>query len=245
MKLIFSLLVLFFSFKPAFSDSTNVFDKWNSLDKKIASKQISKKEAIILLGKYADEVSLYYFKHGGTRIQPDNWVFPLSDFSSLSYYKNGNDYNENEYDYFDGNESWNHPANDICIPDTNKDSKDDITGNPVNVISMSGGVVIANDTAWEPGSILRAGKYVRVFDPANNYLLYYSHLSSVNKKPGDLVKPGDKIGEVGRTGRSMILSYGDTHLHIALLTLDNGCPAPEPLIKFLKRTEEKYKKKLP
>jgi murein DD-endopeptidase MepM/ murein hydrolase activator NlpD len=106
---------------------------------------------------------------------------------------------------------------------------------------MSGGIVIATDTSWEPGSILRAGKYIRIFDVTNKCLLYYSHLKSVNKKPGDMVQPGDKIGEVGRTGRSMILSDGQTHLHIALLKIENGYPVPKPLIDELRRTEEKRK----
>jgi len=224
-----------------FSDSTDIFNKWNALDKKIASKKISKKKAVVLLEKFSSEVSLYYFKCVKNRTDERDWVFPLKDYSSISYYKSGDDYNNSDYDYFDGNESWNHPANDICIADTNKDCLDDVTGNPVIVVSMSGGIVIATDSSWEPGSILRAGKYVRIFDPSNNFLLYYSHLSSVNKKPGDIVKPGDKIGEVGRTGRSMVLSVGQTHLHIALLEIIKGYPGPVPLIDILKRTEKNNK----
>jgi len=242
LKIIISFLLIFLSVEVALPDSSDVFDNWNILDKKIASKKIPKKEAVKLLQEYTSSAKNYYYKNGGTLVPVSNWTFPLSEFSSVSYHKNGNDYNEKNYDYFDGNESWNHPANDISIADTNNDCNDDITGKPVNVISMSGGIVVANDTTWEPGSILRAGKYVRVFDPFNNFLLYYSHLSSVNKKPGDIVKPGDKIGEVGRTGRSMILSDAQSHLHIALLKIENGYPVPEPLINELKRTEKNLKK---
>ncbi|MBI5403593.1 MAG: M23 family metallopeptidase [Ignavibacteriae bacterium] len=197
---------------------------------------------MLLIEKYALEASRYYFKNGGIIIPVTDWVFPLKNFSYITYNKNGQDYNDKKYNYFDGNSSWNHPANDLCIADTNNDCLDDFTGMPVDVVSMSGGMVIAADTAWEPGSILRAGKYIRVFDVSNNCLLYYSHLNSVNKKPGDIVRPGDKIGEVGRTGRSMILSDAQSHLHIALLKIENGHPFPKPLIRELKRTEEKLKK---
>jgi murein DD-endopeptidase MepM/ murein hydrolase activator NlpD len=100
---------------------------------------------------------------------------------------------------------------------------------------MSGGIVVATDTSWEMGSILRAGKYIRIYDVTNKKLFYYSHLNSVCKKPGDIIKAGDKIGEVGRTGRMAILPDGTTHLHIALLYMEDGYPMPEPLINDFKR----------
>jgi peptidoglycan LD-endopeptidase LytH len=238
LKILF-LILIFFSSQYLYSDSLSVFDKWNTLDKIIALKQIAKKDAIDLLNKYEITVSEYFYRNGGKEIYFTDWLFPLKNFSYISYHKNGNDYNEKYYDYFDGNSSWNHPANDICIADTNNDCLDDFTCNPVDVVSMSGGIVIATDTTWEPGSILRAGKYIRIFDVTNKNLFYYSHLKSVNKKPGDIVKPGDKIGEVGRTGRTMILSDGITHLHIALLHIVDGYPYPEPLIEDFKRLSNK------
>jgi peptidoglycan LD-endopeptidase LytH len=242
LKLLLFIILILFSSQILLSDSLSVSEKWNNLDKKIASKSISKDAALNLIEKYVNESSSEYFRRGGRNIKFSDWVFPLKNFSNISYHKNGNDYNEKDYDYFDGNESWNHPANDICIADTNNDCLDDVTGYPVDVISMSGGIVIATDSTWEPGSILRAGKYIRIFDVTNINLFYYSHLKSVNKKPGDIIKPGDKIGEVGRTGRTMILSDGQTHLHIALLHISDSYPEPEPLINDLKRTEQKYKK---
>lgn len=36
--------------------------------------------------------------------------------------------------------------------------------------------------------------------------------------------PGDKIGEVGRTGRNAILNIGKTHLLVALLYIENVYP---------------------
>jgi murein DD-endopeptidase MepM/ murein hydrolase activator NlpD len=114
-----------------------------------------------------------------------------------------------------------------------------VTGEPVDVVSMSGGVVVATDTTWEIGSYLRGGKYVKIFDVMNLKLFYYSHLNVVTVKPGDVVKPGEKIAEVGRTGRSAILQPGRTHLHIALLSYEKGYPKPEKIFEEIKRVENK------
>jgi peptidoglycan LD-endopeptidase LytH len=231
---------LLFISNYSYSDSTGVFEKWNILDKKIAGGRIKKDFAIQKIRKYEIEVIKYYYSRKENEVKRSEWVFPLKNYSSVSFYKNGNDYNEKDYDYFDGNKSWNHPANDIIIADTNNDCLDDFTGKPVDVISMSGGVVIATDTMWEPGSILRAGKYIRIYDVTNKKILYYSHLNVVFKKPGDIINAGDKIGEVGRTGRSAILPDGQTHLHIAMLCIKDGYPLPEPLFEDIKRTMKKY-----
>lgn len=225
--------------KASYSDSTNVFEKWNSLDKKISLNKIDKKSAIKLIRKYGKEVTDYYYSNNGKDISKDKWIFPLINYSKISFRNNGDDYNEKSYDYFDGNKSWNHPANDIMIADTNNDCLDDSTGKPVDVLSMSAGVVIATDTTWEPGSILRAGKFIRIYDITNKKILYYSHLKNVFKKPGDIVLPGDKIGEVGRTGRSAVLPANLTHLHIAMLYIDDGYPLPESPTEDLKRCYQK------
>ncbi len=233
----FFIIILIYSavLNFAFADSLSVFDKWDLLDKKISLNKTDKNFAIQLLDKYEIESAKYFYSNKGKGVKREDWVFPLKNYSSFVFYKNGNDYNDDSYDYFDGNRSWNHPASDIFIVDTNKDCLDDITGKPVDVVSMSGGIVVATDTSWEMGSILRAGKYIRIYDVTNKKLFYYSHLNSVCKKPGDIIKAGDKIGEVGRTGRMAILPDGTTHLHIALLYMEDGYPMPEPLINDFKR----------
>jgi murein DD-endopeptidase MepM/ murein hydrolase activator NlpD len=209
------------------------------LDKNISIDNIDKEYAIHLLEKYENEVINYYYSNKGKSVNRNDWVFPLSNYSKITLRDNGKDYKDKHYDYFDGNKSWNHPANDIVIADSNKDFFDDSTGKPVDVVSMSSGVVIATDTTWEPGSILRAGKFIRIYDVTNKKILYYSHLNKVCKKPGDIINAGNKIGEVGRTGRSAILPGNYTHLHIAMLYIKDGYPLPEPLTEDLKRTKKK------
>ena len=53
----------------------------------------------------------------------------------------------------------------------------------------------------------RYGRYVEI-DHGNGYITAYAHLSTRNVKVGDKVFRGQKIGEVGNTGRSTA-----PHLH--------------------------------
>jgi murein DD-endopeptidase MepM/ murein hydrolase activator NlpD len=59
-------------------------------------------------------------------------------------------------------------------------------------------------------------------------------------KPGDIVNAGDKIGEVGRTGRKAILPGGKTHIHVAFLKSADGYPIPEDIIKELRSAEKRF-----
>ncbi|MBK8380969.1 MAG: M23 family metallopeptidase [Ignavibacteria bacterium] len=79
---------------------------------------------------------------------------------------------------------------------------------------------------------------LKYFDVANNCIFYYSHLSVVSVSPGDVINEGDKIGEVGRTGRKAILKSGKTHLHIAALEVKDGYPVPVDIISDLKRIDK-------
>jgi len=212
-------------------------EKWNSLDKLILNQKIEKDIAIRMLERYENNI-IKYFNNKISGLNKAGWVFPLKNYSSIVHREGGNDFRDYKYDYFQGSDANSHPAHDIFITDTNKDCLDDVTGKPVDVVSMSGGVVVATDTTWEIGSYLRGGKYVKIFDVTNMKLFYYSHLNIVYAKPGDLIKPGDKIAEVGRTGRSAILKGGLTHLHIALLSYEDGYPKPEEIFKELKKVEK-------
>ncbi|HAY33143.1 MAG TPA: M23 family metallopeptidase [Ignavibacteria bacterium] len=223
--------------------SSNICEKWNALDEKIKTGKIEYDDAVDLLASYEPEVIKYYNNNGGGFFKRNEWVFPLRNFTSIYYREGGKDFRLSTYDYFQGSNSKGHPAHDIMILDENKDLLDDSTLKPVDVVSISGGVVVATDTTWEIGSVLRGGKYVKIFDVTNKGLFYYSHLSVVNVKPGDILKPGDKIGEVGRTGRKTILKEGKTHLHVAFLRSEDGYPVPEEFIKDLRAAELKLKEK--
>jgi murein DD-endopeptidase MepM/ murein hydrolase activator NlpD len=89
------------------------------------------------------------------------------------------------------------------------------TGTPIN--AAAGGVVIISE--WHPGF----GNLIEL-DHGNDLITRYAHSSKVLVKAGDLVKRGQKIAEVGSTGRST-----GPHLHFEVLV--NG-EAQNPM-KFL------------
>ena len=99
---------------------------------------------------------------------------------------------------------------------------------------MAGGIVIAYDPTWKPGSILEGGHYLWIYDPQTNGIFYYAHNSKLFVKPGDIVKPGQRIAWCGRTGKSASEKRSPTHLHITYLKvkLDGSLP-PEDLYQDL------------
>lgn len=245
----FRIIVLIFIFSSSVNTLYSQYDKlfvtcnlWNKLDEKIKTGTINKEEAYSLLKKYEVDILKSVKETKFPMVARENWVFPLKNFTKISYRDGGNDYKLKEYDYFQGSNSKGHPAHDIFILDDNKDLLDDSTLKPVDVVSMSSGVVVATDTTWKPGSKLRGGLYVKVYDVINRGIFYYSHLSKVTVWPGDILNAGDKIGEVGRTGRKAILENGKTHLHISFLKSVNGYPTPEEIIEDLRNSENKIKK---
>ncbi|MDQ3194450.1 MAG: M23 family metallopeptidase [Bacteroidota bacterium] len=242
-KFYFSILILINSlqYSPAQNKPVpNICEKWNQLDRQIVNQSIDVDEAIELMSEYEPQIKKYFKQKSGSVVNRYDWVFPLDNTTSFYFRDNGNDYRAAGYDYFQGSNTKGHPAHDIMILDKNKDLMDDSTLKPVDVVSMSGGLIVATDTTWEAGSVLRGGKYVKVFDVTNNGIFYYSHLSLVTVRPGDIVSSGDKIGEVGRTGRKAILPAGKTHLHIAFLKSVEGYPKPEDIHRELIDAEKKY-----
>jgi hypothetical protein len=232
-------LASLFLFSDNDPDVKNIGELWNDLDRQIVLRQVNKDSAVAMMKEFSVSASEYFRSNGGYEVFRKDWVFPLRGFTEVRHRDNGNDYKEDGFDYFQGSDSKGHPAHDIMILDEDKDLLEDNTGNPVDVISMSSGVVISTDTTWKPGSFLRGGKFVKVFDVTNKKIFYYSHLNIVAVKPGDILKAGDKIGEVGRTGRKAILPEGKTHLHVALLRLDRGYPKPDPIIEDIFRAKGK------
>jgi len=91
--------------------------------------------------------------------------------------------------------SWYHPATDIAN-----------AGSPVIVAAATGTVVTAG---WNGGGY---GNYV-VIDHGNGYQTLYGHLSnnSMVVKAGDRVQQGQKLGNMGSTGRSTGI-----HLHFEI-----------------------------
>ena len=73
------------------------------------------------------------------------------------------------------------------------------TGTPI--LAAAGGVVVVQEYHSAYGNMVE-------IDHGNNLITRYAHASAVHVKKGDIVKRGQKIAEVGSTGRST-----GPHLH--------------------------------
>lgn len=190
----------------------------------LIGKEIAKAEVQRILPLIRD----YYYTHGGKDYGSADWVFPLAGYTPRAIAggrRHG--YEPRGYDWFAGNRHAAHPALDIFIHDRNQDERDDRTGSYVQVLSMTGGIVVAMAPDWQPGSNLRGGKYLWVYDPAADSLLYYAHNRALAVTLGTVVNPGDKIATVGRTGYNAAKKRSPTHLHLSWLKIKNGAPVAE------------------
>jgi murein DD-endopeptidase MepM/ murein hydrolase activator NlpD len=107
-------------------------------------------------------------------------------------------------------------------------------GSPI--YAAAGGVVVAQEFHAEYGNMIEV-------DHGNDLITRYAHASKVLVKKGDLIKQGQKIAEVGSTGRST-----GTHLHFEVLVqgilqdpqkfLDAGAKLPPQSVASLGATNK-------
>lgn len=95
-----------------------------------------------------------------------------------------------------------------------------------NIVAAAGGIVVTQE--WHPGY----GNLIEV-DHGKDLITRYAHSSRVFVKKGDLVRRGQKIAEVGSTGRST-----GPHLHFEVLV--QGIPH-DPQV-FLQAGDESARK---
>ncbi|NTV50501.1 MAG: M23 family metallopeptidase [Geobacteraceae bacterium] len=208
------------------------FNEFNNLIRDgLISKSAARPELSIKLAGLRAE----YYQRGGRDYPAAQWFFPVAGYGSWAIEKVRNHgFITNGYDYFSGNRHGGHPAYDIFIRDHNQDSRDDLSGTEVGVLSMTGGIVLALEKVWQNGSKLRGGKYIWVYDPANNLLVYYAHNDKLFVELGSIVKPGDLLSTVGRSGYNAAKRRSPTHLHLSALKLKNGKPVPVPVYRELR-----------
>jgi murein DD-endopeptidase MepM/ murein hydrolase activator NlpD len=78
------------------------------------------------------------------------------------------------------------------------------------------------ENEWQPGSRLLGGRYIWVYDPANDLLVYYAHNSGLAVELGQIVRPGEVLGTVGRSGFNAAKRRSPTHLHLTVLRVNQG-----------------------
>jgi murein DD-endopeptidase MepM/ murein hydrolase activator NlpD len=195
--------------------------KADSISVLVRDNKINKAAVLQQFQKLVPALSAAYYASGGKNFSTSAWVFPLQSYTAKAIGgANGNGYTVSGYNYYDGNKHGGHPAHDIFINDKNQDDIDDKTKSPVNVLSVTGGVVVSMETKWDTASLLKGGKYIWIFDPSTNSLFYYAHNSRVFVTIGQIVQPGDVIANVGRTGFNAFKKRSPTHLHFMRLVFD-------------------------
>jgi hypothetical protein len=165
---------------------------------------------------------------------PPPWQFPLRGYTLTECgIAAAQGFVASGYDYFDGNRHGGHPSYDLFIHDRNQDSLDDRTEQPVTIVAVTGGIVVAAETTWDENSSLRGGKYLWIYNPAEQLLVYYAHNRDLLVTVGDRVEPGTPIATVGRSGLNAAKRRSPTHLHLTVLKIRNGRPTPENILSRL------------
>jgi peptidoglycan LD-endopeptidase LytH len=210
--------------------------RFNELNTLIRDGKIGRSAARAELNRILAEVGEAYRRAGGRDCARSEWVFPLAGYDSRAISggrRHG--YIARGYDFYRGNRHGGHPSFDIFIRDRNRDSRDDRSGRPVRVLSMTGGVVVALEREWEQGSRLRGGRYLWIYDPSSHLLVYYAHNGDLSVTLGDVVKPGDQLASVGRSGWNAAKRRSPTHLHLTAVTVaGDGMIVPENIYPELK-----------
>jgi murein DD-endopeptidase MepM/ murein hydrolase activator NlpD len=213
--------------------------EFNELNTKVRDGLISQAKAQLEIKQLLLEIDAYYLLNQGKKYSYDAWVFPLQGYGKGAIGgTEGSGYIAKGYNYFEGNKHTGHPAHDIFIHDKNQDNIDDNTEKPVNVLSVTGGIVVALEKSWDTNSALRGGIYVWIYDPGTKGMFYYAHNSELLVDIGQVVTPGEVIAHVGRTGLNAYKQRSPTHLHITYLKVkENGDLKSEDIYQHLLKSK--------
>jgi murein DD-endopeptidase MepM/ murein hydrolase activator NlpD len=221
------VILLIFQLIPSLlGASPDPASRWNLLYPKVRDGLAARGEAqeemrqleILLKGEYA---------RAENREEEERFFFPLRGYTPHSIGgKRGDGYRPGGFDFFDGNRHKGHPGHDIFIHDQDQDGLDDRTGLPVEVLSVSSGIVVSVHAGWQPGSRIRGGDCVWVFEPDKGRYYYYAHLNQVFVRVGQRISAGERLGTVGRTGLNAYPKRSPTHLHFSVFHSVGGYPKP-------------------
>ncbi|MDN5283908.1 MAG: Peptidase family [Mucilaginibacter sp.] len=232
-KIILLIGILFISIAVNAQDIKAICNQINDLNTQVTNGTIKRPDAAKQFKTLIEQI-----RNNKPVLTAYSWVFPLKGYKSNAIGgTNGNGYSDKGYNYLDGNKHTAHPAHDIFINDRNQDDIDDRTHKPVDVLTVDDGLVIACSNEWEPASNLRGGKYIWIYHQQHDIITYYAHNQAIFVKPGDEVKQGQKIAEVGRTGYNAYKKRSPTHLHFSAFHLVNDLPIPYNPYQQLKKAK--------
>ncbi|MCP9766914.1 M23 family metallopeptidase [Lacihabitans sp. LS3-19] len=235
----FSILSIKSDISPAFtfSNETDYLSRYKNLLIDIREEKISPIEAEMEF-KSIMRFLKEEFPNSEKYRADQEIVFPLIKSSISAVGGKGRGFYDRKYNMFDHAVTGSHPAHDIFIFDPDHDCIDNRKNEYVDVVSVSHGIVLAVEKDWTDSSDYRGGNYVWVYDFERGGLWYYAHERKVVVVPGQIVQPGNKLGEVGRTGFNALNKRSDTHLHLMFLELDETFyPWPVNYYEWLKNAE--------
>jgi peptidoglycan LD-endopeptidase LytH len=217
-SLIISLWII-----SAIPSHASPYDDWNRLEKAIRDNGIERNQARGEIIRLDHELLGAYSGKSGQA----SYHFPVRGYGSKSIGgRQGNGYTPSGYDFYDGNRHGGHPAHDLFIRDKHRSGLDSGTGRPAEIVAFTGGVVVGVNPSWEYPSAIRGGRYIWIFNPEDNRFYYYAHLEKLLVALGDMVKAGDTIALLGRTGKNARPKRSPTHLHFMCLSFNNGRMTP-------------------
>lgn len=238
-ELFLSSLLILFLFVPISLSQNDPAGEWHHLYLRIRDRLITREEALSRLKELEVFLKDFYLKSWDRKLD-DRLCFPLKGYSFHSIGgKGGSGYQAQGYDFFDGNDHRGHPGHDLFIRDKNQDGLDDLTGKPVEVLSVSSGIVVSINLNWVSSSPIRGGHYIWIYEPIQSRYYYYAHLNGVFVRVGQMVSKGDRLGTVGRTGVKAYHRHSPTHLHFVAHQSMDGYPKPiNPYIELLRGNQE-------
>lgn len=119
-----------------------------------------------------------------------------------------------------------HHAHDIFVKDRDYDCRNDATGEAYYALAMRSAVVLFTFEEWQPGSELKAGNHVWLYNPSRDILLYYAHLDQIMVNPGDVLEAGAPIGTIGRSGKNAYQQSSPTHVHVMTMHFQHNRLSP-------------------
>lgn len=226
----------------AVQDTLTPAHLFDMLSLEIRELKYEKQQAFQMLQEVLFDLRNYYKEKGGKIYSKSDWIFPVRGYGNNDIGGGGTGFVDVGYDYFKGKLNGGHPAHDIFAADYDNDCLDDYTKKPIEILSVSGGVVVSMRNDWVPGDTLKGGNYIYIYDPNFDAFFYYAHNKEVLVKMGDIIQPGDVIAHMGRTGKNAWPKRSPTHLHLMVLKVENGYPKAYNPIKELKEMKKLPKK---
>jgi murein DD-endopeptidase MepM/ murein hydrolase activator NlpD len=218
---------------------TQIVDRWDAAEKQVRDGTIPRAQAVAEFKFLHEKLIQFFDKMSGRAFLKKELVYPLEGYTSAGQEKY---YVATGYDFFTGTKHAGHPATDLFIHDKHQKCLDDRTHKPVNIVSASFGIVVGKNTGWVPGNPIRGGNYLWIYDMASDGLYYYAHMKDISVELGALVRPGDVLGTVGRTGLNAYPKRSPTHLHFMYCKYRaDGVPVPQDIYAKLMKAGKRKK----